>query len=214
MAHHKVLHLGLTPPSPAEGRVITHCPIIRIVPVPPHDPLTTAAFAMMENYSHLLFTSQPAVELFFTYLPTFGYSKEAVANKAFFAVGTKTASKIKSYLDADIAIAKEETAEGIVSLLEKTSLENAQLFWPHSSLSRPLITDWLVSKGVRHHAIALYHTFPITLSPLPDLNSYDEIVFTSPSTIDAFIKNYGSLPKNKLFTCIGPVTRAHLEKSK
>lgn len=47
---------------------------------------------------------------------------------------------------------------------------------------------------------------------LVNLNHFKRIVFTSPSTIDNFIKLYGKLPENTEFITRGPITQKHLEE--
>jgi uroporphyrinogen-III synthase len=45
---------------------------------------------------------------------------------------------------------------------------------------------------------------------VPNLAAFDEIVFTSPSTIEAFLAIFGALPRDKILTPVGPVTEAAL----
>jgi uroporphyrinogen-III synthase len=57
----------------------------------------------------------------------------------------------------------------------------------------------------------LYDTVTQKLEPKPDLNHVQEIVFTSPSTVLAFLEIFGALPKGKKLIAIGPITQQQLE---
>lgn len=107
-------------------------------------------------------------------------------------------------------LAEQETAEGVVNVMETIDLRHANILWPHSAQSRPVISDWLKSRGVAHCSLPLYDTVANIPKHLPDLRGIDEIVFTSPSTVDAFLMAYGSLPKDKKLTSIGPITQMRL----
>ena len=46
-----------------------------------------------------------------------------------------------------------------------------------------------------------------------NLLEFDEIFFTSPSTVDGFLNIFGAFPKNgPRLVSIGPITKAYLEK--
>lgn len=202
-----ILYLGLEVPEHLQARQIVHCPLIKIMPRPKQDPAIAQAFASLQHYTHLIFTSKSAVSIFMDYAS----QSPDLDDKRLIAVGKKTAAKLASYGILHPLVAKEETAEGVVQLLSDLDLAKAHVFWPHSSLSRPIITAWLKQQQVCHCACALYDTIPNIPETIPDLNRFDEIVFTSPSTIDAFLQIYKRFPADKTLTCIGPVTQAYLK---
>ena len=45
-----------------------------------------------------------------------------------------------------------------------------------------------------------------------DLSQVDTIVFSSPSTIDNFIRLYGKLPTDKQLLTLGRITERHLQE--
>ena len=193
----KILYLGLDPSRYPE--VVTHYPIIRTVPRP-FDEKTEADF---NRSTHLLFTSRTAVRM----LQEQNLSFE---NKVLIAVGKATAE----LLERVDFVAQDERAEGIVELLVQLDLRDAHLFWPHSALSRPVIRNFLETEGIHFTDCILYDTFPNRELPLASLEEYDEIVFTSPSTVNAFLDLFGSLPKDKTLTTIGSVTEDRLNQER
>lgn len=207
----KILYLGLDLPSELRNKKdVTHCPLIRIIPRPKEDPDIIHAFSQIGKYTHFIFTSKSAVKIFFDYAIAHGICLDTLNQKIFLSVGQKTAQQLKNFGVNKVTIATDETAEGMVSLLNSLNLDDSFIFWPHSALSRLLVSDWLQANQHTHYASIFYDTLINIPEHMPDIIDYDEIIFTSPSTIDAFCALFGKLPKNKILTCIGPVTQKHL----
>lgn len=189
----KILYLG-TDPSHFKGQNVLHYPVIKIVP-------RTIDISDLSLYTHIIFTSKNAVKVFFSQVSSLPPSLKVIA------IGKVTAEHIQ----ADM-IAQEETQEGIINLLKHIDLKNAYIFYPRSSLSRPVLLDFLKSQNIRHAVCDLYDTLPQQPLPLPNFNEIDEIIFTSPSTVDAFLLIFGSLPLDKKLTSIGPITEERLRE--
>ncbi|MBA3816926.1 MAG: uroporphyrinogen-III synthase [Parachlamydiaceae bacterium] len=207
----KILYLGLDLPCELQGKEVTHCPLIKIQPRPKEHAAIMQAFAELSAFTHLIFTSKSAVRIFFDYAAIQGVALIELNLKIFLAVGQKTAQELKNYGITQVIVASAETAEGVIALLATLDLKNSFLFWPHSVLSRSLITDWLQAQQLKHYACIFYDTVLNIPEPLPDISSYDEIIFTSPSTIDAFCAIFEKLPINKTLSCIGPITEKYLK---
>ncbi len=200
-----VLYLGLDPSRfSTEGKVI-HYPVIRIEPR--ENAAVQAAFSRMHEYTHLVFTSQNAVRIFFSHLP----DAAQVDNKQMIAIGPATAVSLeqRGYLPL---VAKIATQEGVVSLLETLPLEDALVFLPGSSLSRPLLSVYLAGRNVRFVVCPIYDTVCQKLEPVPSLEGIQEIVFTSPSTVDGFLRIFPPQLQGKKIRCIGEITAFYLQK--
>ena len=85
-------------------------------------------------------------------------------------------------------------------------------FYPHSSLSSDAIPLALQELGFNVMSVVAYNNVLPKHVRRVNLNHFKHIVFTSPSTIDNFIKLYGKLPENTEFITRGPITQAHLEE--
>ncbi len=155
---------------------------------------TTPRQVEIPPYTHLIFTSKTAVH-YFPQQPT----------GTIIAVGQATAAACNA-----THVAQNECAEGIIDILETLDLREAHVLWPHSALSRPLITDYLTKKGIRFDAPILYDTYPHRPYAPPPLAPFNEILFTSPSTVSAFEKLFGLLPDHCRLTPIGDQTAAAL----
>ena len=93
-----------------------------------------------------------------------------------------------------------------------TRYENRLVFYPHSSLSPEDIPLALQELGFDVLSAVAYNNVLPKNPRRVNLNHFKRIVFTSPSTIDNFIKLYGKLPENTEFITRGPNTQKHLEE--
>lgn len=93
-----------------------------------------------------------------------------------------------------------------------TRYENRLVFYPHSSLSPEDIPLALQELGFDVLSAVAYNNVLPKNPRRVNLNHFKRIVFTSPSTIDNFIKLYGKLPENTEFITRGPITQDHLEE--
>ncbi|MDP1836848.1 MAG: uroporphyrinogen-III synthase [Chlamydiales bacterium] len=194
----KTLYLGLTPPLALPGQTLVHYPVISIQPI--HSPEIDNALA--QTYTHVLFTSKTAVRLVTNKL------KDSAAK--IYTVGTATAQVAEQAGFTVTQIAIPETAEGMVELLKQEDLSDAHLLWPRSAQARAVIGDYCKINNIRLTDISIYSTQLERPTPVPSLLEMDQIVFTSPSTIDGFFAIFDSIPPHISVQCIGPITRQHL----
>jgi uroporphyrinogen-III synthase len=175
------------------------------------DPELLLAYRDLPAYTHILFTSKNAVRIFFEHLQALNISKDTLKSCHLIAIGAVTASYLTAHGLVPQSVSDVETQEGLVSLLQRLVLENAYLFLPRSALSRPVLVQFLEKSQIRYHACDLYNTITRIPEKLPDLSQIDEILFTSPSTVNAFIEVFGALPKDKKLLALGPITELALE---
>jgi len=192
----------LTPPTDE----VTHCPFIRIVPRPQDDPEIETMRDLLPRVTEMIWTSKSAVAIFSALIPQ-GIDRGRIRC---FAVGKATASSLQTHGFGSIDVAEEETAEGLVQLIDSQAFSDPFFLWPHSARSRPVISDYLRRKKFPFFDCVLYDTVTQKPDPLPDLSLFDEVVFTSPSTVEGFLIAYGALPANLRLTPIGPVTAKFL----
>lgn len=210
----KILYLGLDPSHYQTDGEVTHWPVIQIIPRPLSDEPLQKALKRFDDYTHIVVTSKSTVAILKEYLPLSGIPLESWTAKATVAVGKTTAKHLFACGISPIAVAKEETAEGLIREIKQLDLSHAHFFWPHSSQARPIIKDFFEDNAIPYSSCALYDPEPHIPGILPVLGNYDEIVFTSPSTIDAFLKIFGKFPAHARLKPIGPVTASHLENQK
>ena len=208
----RILYLGLDPSHYTGKGEITHWPIIQIIPRPLSDPAVQQTLKQFDRYSHILITSKSTVAILSEYLSQLEIDLQIWRNKVTIAVGQVTAKHLKKREIVPTYVAQEETAEGMIKELQQLSLAKAHVFWPHSAQARPLLKDFLTLQKIHHTTCVLYEPKPQLLETLPQLENFDEIVFTSPSTVKAFIYFFGALPPAIQLTAIGPITKNYLEE--
>lgn len=204
------LYTGLNPEFYSLDGQIFHCPLISITELPNNEPHILQALSQFDDYTHVVITSKSTVSFLINHLTAAGISIRSWRNKTTLAVGKATAKYLERSLLLADAIAKQETAEGIVEELKRLELKNAHLFWPHSAKARPVIRQYCADQLIKLTECVLYDTIFLKPNPLPDLNTFEEVVFTSPSTVDAFLSVFKVVPCHLTCLTIGPVTHQHL----
>ena len=190
----RILYLGIDAPPG-----VFHYPVIRAERI---DSLGLRhAFSFWERSTHMIFTSKNAVRLW----------PNGIHGKLCIAIGEATANEIRTR-GGDPWIASEATQEGVAALLETLDLRAAFLLYPRSKAARPFLAEYLQSRGLDHYVFDLYEPVFQKIEPAPDLADFDEIVFTSPSTVQAFLRIYPSVPARIALTPIGPITKKSLEE--
>lgn len=208
----KILYLGLDPANYSAQGQITHWPIIQIIPRPLSEPSVQESIKNFECYSHVIVTSKSTVAILKNYLCEMRIDLRVWSEKLTLAVGQTTAQHLRHCGIDRIKVAENETAEGVIDELKQLPLHQGHVFWPHSAQARPLIKDYLMAQKICHTTCVFYEPQVRNHSTLPALENFDEIVFTSPSTVDAFLHIFGSFPSHAQLVPIGPITANFLQK--
>jgi len=194
------------PKNLPDSVVISHHPLITLKPFP----ITKPAFNCLKTSlecSAIIITSKHAIQFFSDALLQTHLS---LPNLPFFCIGTASAQKTSQlFPNAPIITAAVSTQEGLITTICTHRPES--VFWPHSSKARTALTSALPQKGITVIDLPLYE--PIPISAAPSLEGIDEILFTCPSSVDAF---FSVVPKEKLtsitLTAIGPITEKRVQK--
>lgn len=205
----KTLYLGTSLEEDSNLDHIIHYPIIQLAPLP----IPLKVWEEFQLFTHILFTSKNAVSIFFESIEQDVSIHWLFKNKKVIAIGDATARRLTQYnLNVD-EMPKNAQQEGLIQLFETQDLKNAYFFYPRSSLARKNLEIFFIQKSIRYCLCDLYQTQPQTFLPKPNWNEIQEIVFTSPSTVQAFIQLFHTIPCDKKLTCIGPVTKQALDES-
>lgn len=190
-----MLYTGLDAPTSLEKRIL-HVPLIQTTAL--NTPLPD-----LEAFTHFIFTSKTAVRIM--------CERADIRHKPILSVGKKTTLELERYGCKTIFTAANECQEGIMDEISKLSHPNPNFFWPHSRLSRPNLQQFLEQKKLRHTTHILYDTTPRPPEVPIDLSKIDEIFFSSPSTIDAYISLFGPINPSKRIYCQAAITEAYLK---
>lgn len=204
-----ILYLGTDPTYyKAEGKLI-HFPIIELISRPIEEIRPT--LEKLKSFTHLIFTSKHGVSFFFQFLKALAIDVNFIKGMTILAIGASTGRALDQegvkYLLAD-----EATQEGVIALLKQMPLKKASVLLPRSAQAREALTQFLEQQQIHYVILDLYDPMPTQIKPFFKLQEVDEVVFTSPSTVQAFFQMFKSIPSSLIFSSIGPITEKALER--
>ena len=189
------LYTGLTSP---DANYI-HTPLIEIVPVD-DDTQLRRAIADIDSYDYVLFTSRYAAKY---------VGALSVMHTRIVSIGRTTTKALHQIGVEEVYEVEEDNSYGVISWFSSQS--RGRVLIPRSNLALPIIPEGLRQLGFEVDCITAYNNRMPEHPKKVNLDEIDRIVFTSPSTIDNFIRLYGALPEKKELVTRGPITEQHLQ---
>ena len=181
------------------------------------------------SISYILFTSQYAVKGFMRVIKDTNYEEYTNEDLKVISIGKTTTEALHKAGFKDVIQVDEDNRYGIIEWFKKErpkfleqhpiEIEHGEeyeeipaVLYPCSSLSPDDIPEALFALRYNVTKWTVYNNELPKNPRRVNLNHFKRIVFTSPSTIDNFIKLYGKLPENTESITRGPITQAHLEE--
>ena len=181
------------------------------------------------SISYILFTSQYAVKGFMRVIKDTNYEEYTNEDLKVISIGKTTTEALHKAGFKDVIQVDEDNRYGVIEWFKKErpkfleqhpiEIEHGEeyeeipaVLYPCSSLSPDDIPEALFALRYNVTKWTVYNNKLPKNPRRVNLNHFKRIVFTSPSTIDNFIKLYGKLPENTEFITRGPITQAHLEE--
>ena len=87
--------------------------------------------------------------------------------------------------------------------------EKPSILMPVAEGGRPTIRERLVELGCEVTVVPLYRTLPVEERPAAAVAGHDALVFTSPSSVDAFLRHF-EIPSGVRVVSLGRYTGEHL----
>lgn len=167
-----------------------HTPLIAIEPI---------SYAVpTQDFDYLLFTSRYAVKYW-----RGGFQHHIVS------IGSTTTQALKEAGAVDIEQVEIADSYGVIDYF--SSQPRGRVLIPRSNLAFDIIPDGLQKLGFEVITLTIYNNvYPHHVRRV-NLTNIQRVVFTSPSTIDNFIKTYGSLPSHIDYVTRGRITAQHLK---
>ena len=189
------LYTGLTSP---DANYI-HTPLIEIVPVDDGTQLRRA-IADIDSYDYVLFTSRYAAKY---------VGALSVMHTRIVSIGRTTTKALHQIGVEEVYEVEEDNSYGVISWFSSQS--RGRVLIPRSNLALPIIPEGLRQLGFEVDCVTAYINRMPEHPKKVNLDEIDRIVFTSPSTIDNFIRIYGALPEKKELVTRGPITEQYLQ---
>lgn len=183
---------------------------------PPDDAsATTRALDELDSFAWIVFTSQNAVEAFFTALDAREWDARALGATKVAAIGERTAERLRSFGVRADAVPAEFVAEEVARLVIGASRGGDRVLLFRAQDARDVLPRMLEAAGLHVSVVAAYKT--VTPSD-PDFihraQRANVLTFTSASTVRGFAALLGGnaaavqLAQDKCVACIGPITSA------
>ncbi|MCM8775066.1 MAG: uroporphyrinogen-III C-methyltransferase [Candidatus Omnitrophica bacterium] len=189
---------------------LIHCPMIQIKPIADFRELDDA-IQNIGRYDWILFTSKFAVFHFLKRFRHTGGDWQTLRAKFFLAIGKTTAKWMRHYGLRAGLIPEEESSSGLLASLQNENVAGKHILFPRSNLASAFLVERLEKLGALVHPLTVYQN----LKNVPQdgsLEQIDEVIFTSPSTVENFFAQHEKLPERLKFKALGPVTLARLKQ--
>lgn len=133
-------------------------------------------------------------------------------SKVHWCVGEGTARLVRQAGGQMIRVAGVSTAEGLLNDLGQEPLTSARVLWLHAAGARPVLREGLEQRVASWIDLAFYETRPRWDQTHPPYQPDDELLFTSPSCVQAWESLGWPWPPFAQIRAIGPITAAVLDR--
>lgn len=193
-----VLYTGAVCPNSS----YIHTPLIEIDKVD-DDTLLRSAAKRLQEFDYLLFTSRFAVKYWI--LSNGGFDIENVVS-----IGAKTSEALRNAGVKNIKQTEKDDSYGVIDWF--SAQKQGRVLIPRSNIALPIIPEGLKALGFEVETVTAYIN-RMPQNPIKvNLDKIDKIIFTSPSTVDNFVKLYGGIPNEKILETRGVVTEKRLKE--
>ncbi len=188
-----------------------HLPLIKLEPLEDYEEFDNH-LKNIKEFDWVVFTSRYGAEYFFKRLNNLGFDTRDLSGIKIAAIGSSTKERLLDFgVRADL-VPEQESSRGLFGKLREIPIKGKKIFLPRSDISDKGLGEKLRKIGAKVTASSAYRNVPAKELPDLDLNTFDEIIFTSPSTVRSFRKRYKKVAGNTRIKCIGDVTLKEAEK--
>jgi uroporphyrinogen III methyltransferase/synthase len=206
----KVLVLGTHPEKYAHLGTIVHRPIVKCVGLEDYSRFDDI-LGQLETFDWLIFTSANSVRFFFERLRRIGSDARSLACVKVAAIGRTTAGELAGFgILADL-VPDNESGAGLLEKFGAMDMTNKKVLLPRAKVASPELPEGLALLGATVEEVPAYMTVENEPADV-DFEHIDQILFTSGSTVRAFIKKFGSVPPHVKAYCLGAPTQAVANK--
>lgn len=183
----RTLYTGLV----CEDKSFIHTPMIEIEPV-------SYELPMVGKFDYLLFTSRYAIK-----------NWKGSFQGRIVSIGATTTKELKAAGVENVEQVEQDDSYGVIDYFSRQS--RGRVLIPRSNLALNIIPDGLRALGFQVTTLTVYNSiYPQHITRV-NLSNIQRVVFTSPSTVDNFIRTYGELPAHIEYITRGSITAQHLK---
>ena len=201
----KILMLGTLPQKYTHMGTIVHRQLIECVWL---DDYTDAdkQIDRLNDFEWVVFTSANGIRYFFERLKLKGLDARAFSDCKVGVIGKTTASTLQEYgINADLC-ADKESSKGLLAKFDGVDIKGAKILLPQALVSSEGLPKGLEEMGATIEKMPAYKTVEKECADV-DFDYIDQILFTSGSCVEAFVKRFGKVPENVKAYCLGTPTQ-------
>ncbi|MDT8301496.1 MAG: uroporphyrinogen-III C-methyltransferase [Sedimentisphaerales bacterium] len=206
----RILLPGTHPEKYRHLGIIVHRPLIKSVPL---DDYTQAdkVLKRLNTFDWIVYTSTNGVEFFFQRLNAIGLDTRSIGTVKIAAIGQTTAEKLKTFGVLVDMQPKLESSIGLLNEFKKVSVKGKRFLLVRPKAGSSMLLDGLADAEATIEALVVYRNIEIEPEET-DFDFIDQILFTSGSTVRAFLKRYNSIPEGVKVYCLGQPTLNEAKK--
>ena len=202
----RILQLGTHPQNYMHLGTIVHRQLIECVGL---DDCSNAdkQIESLNEFGWVVFTSANGIRHFFARLKAMGLDSRVLANIKIGVIGATTAKTLAEYgINADLC-SKTESSKGLLEEFAKIDVANTKVLLPQAQVSSEVLPKGLEEMGATVEKMPVYKTIECQCDDV-DFDYIDQVLFTSGSSVQGFIKRFGKVPKHVKAYCLGLPTQA------
>ncbi len=206
----RILFPGTNPEKYRHLGTIVHRPLIKLVAIEDYSE-ADGILGRLNVYDWVVFTSSNGVKFFFERLNDIGLDTRVFGPAKVAAIGATTAAELKAYgILVDIQ-PKNETSAGLLDEFKKIPVGKKKVLLVRPQAGAVTLPQGLAGLGAICEQVAVYRNVEVEPDDV-DFDFIDQVLFTSGSTVRAYVKHFGSVPGGIRVFCLGPPTLAEAEK--
>ena len=200
-----VLVLGNHPERYKHLGNIVHRRIIDCVPIENYSYADTV-FKNISKFDWLIFTSVNGAKYLFERLYATGKDARALSSAKIAAIGKTTAKRLSEFGILTDMIPKNESSAGLLEEFSKLEMNGRKVLLPQAEISSKELPDGLRGMNAEIEKVAVYKTVETDPGRI-DFGHIDKILFTSGSTVHAFVNRFGKVPEGITVYALGKPTQ-------
>ena len=206
----KVLVLGTHPEKYTHLGTIVHRPIVKCVSLEDYSHFN-GILTRLELFDWLIFTSAHSVRFFFERLRLANSDARSLASARIAAIGKTTAGELTGFgILADL-IPDNESSAGLLEKFASLNMKGKRVLLPRAKVASRELPEGLSEMGAEVAEVPAYMTVEVEPADV-DFEHIDIILFTSGSSVRAFVKKFGKVPPSVEAYCLGLPTQAEAKK--
>ncbi|MHC4328075.1 MAG: uroporphyrinogen-III C-methyltransferase [Planctomycetota bacterium] len=206
----RILVLGTHPEKYRHLGAIVHRPMVKCVGLEDYSNLDQV-LKRLDTFEWLTFTSANGARFFFDRLKRNGLDARALSAMKVAAIGKTTARRLTAFgILADL-VPDKESSLGLLEEFGVLEMKNKNVLLPQAQDASRELAEGLAALGAAVETVSVYMTIEIEPADV-DFEHIDKILFTSGSTVRAFVKKFGQAPPHIKAYCLGLPTQTAARK--